>query len=341
MGKLLQSLTSGGRRRGFAIPQPAQRDASFQHHYMKVRGVRLHWAELGKSDGRPPLVLLHGLFDSHLTWRSVAMELGPGRRVLMPDLPGCGLSERPDASYELSWHAEIIAAWLRMLGLDEVDVVGHSFGGGVAQMLLLERPMPMRRLVLVAAGGLGRDVGFWLRLASVPWVIEYLGQPFMARGTGFALGMARHALSKDYVTELSAMNGARGSARAFSRTLRHVIDWRGQRQLFFERSGEVQLPSTALFWGDRDPVIPIAHGHAFVSGFRGITFKRFEGCGHYPHQQQPGPFAVALEAFLDDPSVPGTHAPVPRHAAEAPGQCRRRRAVAAASGTRRVQRLAP
>src|SRR4029079_19372175 len=90
------------------------------------------------------------------------------RRVLMRDLPGHGHSGRPDASYELAWHSGIIARWLRVLSLDHAHVARHSFGGGVAQMLLLERPLRIRRMALVASGGLGRDVGWVLRLASLP-----------------------------------------------------------------------------------------------------------------------------------------------------------------------------
>jgi pimeloyl-ACP methyl ester carboxylesterase len=73
------------------------------HHFAHVEGVLLHWAELGEPNGKPPLVLLHGLNDCYRTWRQLAPRLACDRRVLMPDLPGHGLSGRPDASYELRW----------------------------------------------------------------------------------------------------------------------------------------------------------------------------------------------------------------------------------------------
>ncbi len=58
-----------------------------------VQGSTIVWGELGEG---PPLVLLHGLMDSHRTWRHVAPILAPHHRLLMPDLPGHGLSGRPD-----------------------------------------------------------------------------------------------------------------------------------------------------------------------------------------------------------------------------------------------------
>ena len=78
--------------------------------------------------------------------------------MLVPDLPGHGLSARPDASYELRWYAHVMARWLDAAGVERADVVGHSFGGGVAQMMLLECPERFRRLVLVSSGGLGREI---------------------------------------------------------------------------------------------------------------------------------------------------------------------------------------
>jgi pimeloyl-ACP methyl ester carboxylesterase len=271
--------------------------------FATVDGVRLHWAELGTPSSLPPIVLLHGLTDSHLTWRAAAAELARDRHVLMPDLPGCGLSERPNASYALTWHAHMIALWLEQRGLDTVDIVGHSFGGGVAQMLLLDCPERLRRMVLVASGGLGRDVGFWLKLATFPRVVEHFGQPFMAFGTRRALGGVRERTKQD-VTALSVMNSERGTARAFARTVRDVIDWRGQTRYFFERAHEVSaFPPMAVFWGERDTLIPMAHGTAFVGLTRDVVFKSFPDCGHYVHLERATEFAEAVREFLDDPSL--------------------------------------
>src|SRR5690348_17007027 len=100
-----------------------------KHSSVIVAGARLHWGELGDDTRHPPIVLLHGLSDSHLTWKRIAPALAVNRRVMMPDNLGSGLSDRPDASYRLEWHAEMIATWLELLGIREVDVVGHSYGG--------------------------------------------------------------------------------------------------------------------------------------------------------------------------------------------------------------------
>lgn len=282
---------------------------------VRVRGVDLHWIELGGiepgSAKAPlplvvPLVLLHGLCDSNRTWSRAAPALAQTRRVLMLDLAGHGLSSRPDASYTLEWHARVVGDWLKALGLHEVDLVGHSYGGGVAQWMLLENRARIRRLTLVASGGLGRRVGMALRFASAPYVVERFGQPFMARGTQLALNAAGGAYDEKEIAELARINAIPGTARAFSRSVRDVIDWRGQFRHFLDRASEVgDLPPIALFWGECDTVIPIAHGIATAAVIEGATLTRFAGCGHFPHRQEPELFVRALADFLDAPQAPG------------------------------------
>jgi pimeloyl-ACP methyl ester carboxylesterase len=231
----------------------------FVRHHRDVEGSRLHWVELGGSTAKPPVVLLHGLNDSHLTWRKIAPRLARDRRVLVPDLPGHGLSGRPDASYKLHWYAHVMARWFDALALDRADVIGHSFGGGVALVMLLE-PERIRRLVLVSSGGLGREIAVAFRLASIPHVVERFGQPFMGVGTRLALKATSHGVSEGEIAQLAAMNAQSGSARAFARTVRDIIDWRGQRHNFFKRANELgALPAIAAFWGERDRIIPSSH----------------------------------------------------------------------------------
>lgn len=276
----------------------------FRHVYAEVEGVRLHWAELGAPSALPPVVLLHGLADSHLTWRPIAAALAADRRVLMPDLAGSGLSERPDASYALAWHAHLIAAWLAQLDLEAVDIVGHSYGGGVAQMLLLECPARIHRLGLAASGGLGRELNFWLKFAAFPYFVEHHGQPFMAFGTRRARAReARDDQSRADVEALVQMNSTPGTARAFSRTVRDVISLRGQERIAHDRLGEIAaLPPMAVLWGEDDAHIPIAHGHAMVERLEGVRFRAFAGCKHYLHHDDPTGFAEEVRAFLDDPN---------------------------------------
>lgn len=74
----------------------------------------------------------------------------------------------------------LVAAWLDRVAITSCDVVGHSYGGGVAMWLLLHRAAAVRRLALVAPGGLGHELAFELRLASLPFFTERFGQPWIS-----------------------------------------------------------------------------------------------------------------------------------------------------------------
>ncbi|GAC1341853.1 MAG: alpha/beta fold hydrolase [Myxococcales bacterium] len=271
-----------------------------QHRELDLGDIQLHWTEAGEG---PPLVLLHGLNDSHRTWRDVWPRL-PGRRILMLDLPGHGLSGRPDAPYTLEWNAGRVARWMEALDLRDADVVGHSYGGGVAQWLLLNSRPRIRRLGLLSAGGLGREVYPWLRLASVPYVIESFGQPWMAPVARFAMARASTAQAREEIDLLSSYLRKPGSARAFSRTVRDVIRWSGQRRHILDRIEEVaELPPMRLFWGARDAVLPVSQGASTAALLENCALVRFERCGHFVQWEDPAAFARALEEFLADPQA--------------------------------------
>jgi pimeloyl-ACP methyl ester carboxylesterase len=268
---------------------------------LRVGDTDLHWKELG--EGRP-LVLLHGLCDSHLTWSRLAPRLARGRRVLMLDLPGHGLSSRPDASYALDWQARTVAAWLDALGLDEIDLVGHSYGGGVAQWLVLLRHDRIRRLGLVSARGLGREVSPELRAAALTGAL-HLADPVLGIGTHLGFHVAGGDFSAQEMAMLRWMNGRPGTGRSFARTIDDVIDWRGQRRGLFDRVHEVpELPPTVVFWGDRDRVIPVRHAVATADALQGAALYRYAGVGHFPHRQRAESMARTLTEFVDATSAP-------------------------------------
>lgn len=282
--------------------QPAY-EVRVKTHDRMVFGVKVHWVELGDPNARP-VVLIHGVSDSHRSWLRMAPHLAAGRRVLMVDLAGHGLSGRPDASYSLDWHARIIGAWIASLELPPVDVVGHSYGGGVAQWMLIDFRKHVRRVALVAAGGLGREVGLPLRLSTLPFIVERLGQPLMAPGTAIALKMIRGARDVADVLHRARMSAIPGSARALARTMRDVVGLGGQIRHFLDRAYDiVDLPPIGLFWGEADPVIPHTHAIATAALLGGAPLVTFAGCGHFPQVERPIELASALADFFDGPET--------------------------------------
>ncbi|HEX2875200.1 MAG TPA: alpha/beta fold hydrolase, partial [Polyangiaceae bacterium] len=196
------------------------------------------------------------------------------------------------------------ASWLDHVGIDSCDVVGHSYGGGLAMWLLLKRASVVRRLALVAPGGLGREVALELRLASLPFFTERCGQPWMGAITRLLLSLNGHSLAAEDRAQLCHLNAAPGTARAFARTVRDVIRWRGQTRHFLDRASDVRaLPAVALFWGENDRIIPIRHGEELAANIENCTLRRFPGAGHFLHWERPHELASALLEYLSAPSI--------------------------------------
>lgn len=266
-----------------------------------VGEIALHWTEAGQG---PPVLFLHGLNDSHRTWREIWRRL-PDRRVLMLDLPGHGESGRPDAPYTLDWNATQVCRFIERLDLRNLDVVGHSYGGGVAQWLLLKCRARIRRVALLSSGGLGREVYPWLRLASTPFLIEAFGQRWMAPIARFAMARSTTSDAREEIALLAASLRRPGSARAFSRTVRDVIRWHGQTRHLFDGIREVAgLPPMRLFWGARDTILPISQGVAIANQLENCELVRFENSGHFIQWEEPELFTRALLAFLDKVDAP-------------------------------------
>jgi pimeloyl-ACP methyl ester carboxylesterase len=274
---------------------PPDRPGSFRQ---VVEGVELSWSERG--EGSSTIVVLHGLSDTERSWWPVMALLGQRHRVLGLDLPGCGSSARPDANYRLDWQARVVAAWLDRVDVSRCDIVGHSFGGGVAMWLLLYRANSVRRLALVAPGGLGREVALELRLAALPFVVERYGQRWMVPVMRLLVHLNGRLLSPDQRGHLLRVSALPGSARAFARTVRDVIGWRGQARAFLGRAREIQtLPAMALFWGEHDRIIPIRQGEELCATLENCTLQRFPDAGHFLHWEQPRALAEALLRFLE------------------------------------------
>ncbi len=272
-----------------------------RHHTLDLGEIDLHWAEVGEG---PPVVLVHGLMDSHRTWREVWPRLR-SHRLLLIDLPGHGLSGRPDAPYTPDWNATQLLRWFDHLGLDRFDLVGHSYGGGLAQLLLLKCPERLRRLGLVCPGGLGAHVDVGLRLAALaPLLLQLVGGTIL--GPIVAANLLRET-SSDAAAELKVIADGLaqpGGARAFARTVAAVVGLRGQRTTYRDRAHDVvDLPPMRLFWGRKDRVVPYAHGAEFVRVVTGCELVSFE-TGHFPHWDAPDPFARELQRFLDAPDLP-------------------------------------
>jgi pimeloyl-ACP methyl ester carboxylesterase len=152
---------------------------------MRERTAMLNRQQLSYLDsGHGPAVLfIHGLTGSHRSWAHLVDAMNTDHRVLAPDLFGHGASAKPMGDYSLGAHAATLRDLLDLLGVERVTLVGHSFGGGIAMQFCYLFPQRVERLVLVASGGLGREVSPLLRSATLPgaeWVLPLIASSWVS-----------------------------------------------------------------------------------------------------------------------------------------------------------------
>jgi pimeloyl-ACP methyl ester carboxylesterase len=263
----------------------------------------------------PPLLLIHGIGDSSATWRTVLPQLARKHTVIAPDLLGHGASAKPRADYSAAAYANGMRDLLGVLGIDRVTLVGHSLGGGVAMQFAYQFPEHTERMALVASGGAGRHVSPLLRAASLPGAqaaIAALRLP----GARLAVNTAVSVLERldtglgvdapDLRRVVEALPDATARA-AFIRTLRSVVDWRGQVVTMLDRCYLVRGMPTLLLWGSRDSVLPVGHAYQAYAAMPGSRLEIFDGAGHFPFRTDPERFVSVLEDFCasTEPSVWG------------------------------------
>ena len=279
--------------------------------YRYIHGYRRAFIHVGRG---PAILLIHGIGDCSDTWREIIPGLARHYTVIAPDLLGHGRSDKPRADYSVAAYANGMRDLISVLGVDRATVIGHSLGGGVAMQFAYQYPERCERLVLVSSGGVCPEVNPLLRVAAMPnadlilpllalggtrtishWVFKLLRQ------LDSDIGVDANDLMRvfDTLPDLTAR-------RAFVRTLRSVVDWRGQAITMLDRCYLTQGMPTLLVWGSRDAVIPTNHGRIAHAAMPGSRLEIFEGSGHFPFRSEPVRFLKVLEGFLEE-SAPASY----------------------------------
>ncbi|MCW2601157.1 MAG: alpha/beta hydrolase fold protein [Frankiales bacterium] len=282
-----------------------------------VHGHRRAYVLAGPRLGTAPVLwLIHGLGDSSRTWEEVVPLLAQRYTVVAPDLLGHGASDKPRADYSVGGFANGMRDLMVVLGVERATVVGHSLGGGVALQFAYQYPERVERLVLVASGGLGAEVHPLLRAAALPGASTAIAvsarRPLRTSLLGVSRMVANLGLfDRSDVEEVGRVwEGLqdRATRAAFLRTLRAVVDVRGQSVTSRDRLYLTAATPTLLVWGSRDPVLPVSHARLAADALPGARLEVVARAGHLPHRSCPDGFAGIVLGFLAS-TTPAAHDP--------------------------------
>lgn len=274
--------------------------------FRTVHGYRRAFRIAGSG---PAILLIHGIGDNSTTRNGVHAKLAQRFTVIAPDLLGHGQSDKPRADYSVAAYANGMRDLLSVLDIERVTIVGHSLGGGVAMQFAYQFPQLVDRLILVSAGGVTKDVNIVFRLASLPMGSEamaLLRLPLVlpavqiaGRIVGKAIGTT--SLGHDLPNVLRILDDLPEptASAAFGRTLRAVVDWRGQMVTMLDRCYLTEAIPVQIIWGTKDVVLPVRHAHMAHAAMPGSQLEIFEGSGHFPFHDDPARFIDIVERFMD------------------------------------------
>jgi pimeloyl-ACP methyl ester carboxylesterase len=268
--------------------------------YVTVEGRRQHFVTVGDLSADPtgaPIMLIHGFIVSGHTelmpW--AAETLGTKRALLLPDLMGYGFSQRDAVPGEWSTprsHARYLALLLDQLGVQQVDVVGHSFGGALAARFALDYPERVRRVVYL-------NPGLYLPKSNAEVVIE------MPLGLGRAL--TYHFLGNGPAAFPARLCGDAGECLArkpariedSTETLRAMMYTNRHTNVLEELYAEIpRLNKPGLIlWGENDYFLPRSVADRFARDSRSRLLV-LPHASHLPWLEKPHEVAQRILEFL-------------------------------------------
>jgi pimeloyl-ACP methyl ester carboxylesterase len=299
---------AGGRRDGGGL------------RFARVKTVNGRMAIQEAGEG-PPVVMLHGLGGTKVSFLPTQAALAPAHRTIAVDLPGFGDSDKPVGSYDAKFFARWVVGLLDELEIERAQVIGHSMGGRVAIELGMTHPDRVDCLALMTP--------------SLAWLRDKRWTPYLRllRPELAFLQPAPRAIVERFVR--AAIPGANGgwSAAGIDEFLRSYLTPRGRvafyaaaRNIYLEEGDEFwtrleAVEARSLFiWGRRDQLIPVGFQRHVRRALPAAEHVELD-CGHIPQFERPAQTHAAISRFLRG---------VPTHG----GRTRSQRATRAAGRTK-------
>jgi haloalkane dehalogenase len=260
---------------------------------LEVGGHRIHLVDAGEG---PTVLMVHGSPVSSFTFRRQIDLLRRRFRVVAPDLLGFGFSSAPDGGAGFRPQAEALRGVMDKLGLDDVRLVIHDWGGPIGLACMAERPEQLRQIVLINTSILPdfRPPPYWRA-----FIAPHLGEFLLVRLNVFAHGLPLllAAARRPEIRRVYARSFERVAARRTVLALERLEGFRELMERVCTRLDAMRVP-TLFLWGHPDPYFRKSELDRMRGLFQGSELHRIPGGGHFPQEDAPGPITEALSRFL-------------------------------------------
>jgi pimeloyl-ACP methyl ester carboxylesterase len=254
-----------------------------QEKYAKLDTTKIHYVSEGK--GKNAIVLVHGWGGNLTLWRDHIAELSKRARVIAIDLPGQGMSDKPEMKYDMDLFAAAIDAVMKDAAVERAVLVGHSMGTPVARQFYRKYPQKTLAIVIVDGG---------LR----PFGTKEQREQFMAPLRGPNYKEAGAQMFAAMTATLSAADKERVKTSAWS-TPQHVLvsamEAMAEESLY--GTDKINVPVLAIL--AKSPFWPPDTEQFFRSLAPDLEYQMWDGVSHFLFLDKPKEFNAAVIAFID------------------------------------------
>lgn len=276
----------------------------FKSRWLELDGLRYHYLDEGEGE---PLLLVHGNPTWSFYWRELIKPLREQYRVIVPDHIGCGLSDKPrHYEYRLATHIDNLRRLIDRLGLRQINLLAHDWGGAIGLGAAVAEPERFRRLILFNTAA--------FRSRRMPWRIRVCRTPLLGRlavqgANAFARAALTLAVAKHERMTPAVRAGLLAPYDTWSNrvaTHRFVQDIPlSPRHPSYATLAAIEhdlvnlrdLP-VMLIWGMRDWCFTPHFLERFQQFFPEAEVHRFDDAGHYVIEDAHERIVPLLRAFI-------------------------------------------
>jgi len=239
-----------------------------------INGIKINYRIIGEGK---PFLISHGWGSCSDKWQRVGDLLAQkGLKVIIPDLPGFGQSEKPKNAWDIDDYCDFVEEFTKALGLDKFYLLGHSFGGALALKLALKTPDKIEKLFLVYASFQRRKKlkkRFFWALARIANIFSFL--PFFSY---LRKGFYRFFLKSDYPSTQGIMR--QSYLKIIKQDLSDILE-------------KIPIPAI-IIWGDKDNITPLRQGQLLKEKIKNSQLEIISGVGHNLHLEAPEELAETI-----------------------------------------------
>lgn len=272
-----------------------------ENQYIEASGLRFRYQQTGQGQD---LLLVHGLGASLEYWERIIPSLAKHYRVTAIDVPGFGLSSKPDVHYGLPFFTRALASFCEALGLESMYLAGHSLGGALSLDFAATYPEKVKKLCLIDNAGFSRQVTWAFRIMSFPWIAKRL--MYKTKSTyEKVLKLSvynKAAITPDFVDRLYEMAKSPEHRRTVLYILANHANLRGMKMKtlkpLWQKFKALGAMPVKIIWGDRDPLLNVSQIKAAKKHLQQADISVIHDCGHIPMLEKPEECLSLMLKFL-------------------------------------------